>query len=175
MIWGAKALIYLTSVSDFVGTASKKVGMRLLSEAFYVFFYRSSVTIASYRDFYKHQNVNKDSFFVGLWHPIIIAGRKTKNPRFNWFVLVAMFYTKEINNIFISLGNVCNYNLSRIDEKFNLRYDEKKIDIEKVSFLSEYTDFAVLFTFFPWSQIFVHIISTKSPNNRQREVWYPFF
>ena len=59
-----------------------------------------------------------------------------------------MFYTKEINYIFITPGNVCNYNLSRIDEKINLRYDEKKIDIEKVSFLSEYTDFAVLFTFF---------------------------
>ena len=59
-----------------------------------------------------------------------------------------MFYTKEINYIFITLGNVCNCNLSRIDEKFNLRYDEKKIDIEKVSFLSEYKDFAVLFTFF---------------------------
>ena len=59
-----------------------------------------------------------------------------------------MLYTKEINYIFITLGNVCNCNLSRIDEKFNLRYDEKKIDIEKVSFLSEYKDFAVLFTFF---------------------------
>ena len=76
--------------------------------------------------FVKHQNVNKHSFFVGLRHPIIIAGRKTKNPRFNCFVLVAMFYTKEINYIFITFGNICNCNLSRIDEKFNLRYDEKK-------------------------------------------------
>ena len=126
----------------------KKVGMKLLSEAFYVFFTEVPWRFASYRNFYKHQNVNKDSFFVGLWHPIIIAGRKTKNPRFNCFVLVAMFYTKEINYIFITLGNVCNCNLSRIDEKFNLRCDEKKIDIEKVSFLSEYKDFAVLFTFF---------------------------
>ena len=56
--------------------------------------------------------------------------------------------SEEIDYIFITLGNVCNYTLSRIDEKFNLRYDEKKIDIEKVNFMSEYTDFAVLFTFF---------------------------
>ena len=132
----------------FCRNGFKKVALECLSEAFYVFFTKVPWQFASYRDFYKHQNVNKDSFFVGLWHPIIIAGRKTKSPRFNCFVLVAMFYTKEINYIFITLGNVCNYNLSRIDEKFNLRYDEKKIDIEKVSCLSEYTDFAVLFTFF---------------------------
>ena len=81
--------------------------------------------------FVKHQNVNKHSFFVGLRQPIIIDGRKTNNPRFYCFVLIVMFYTKEISYIFITLGNVCNYNLSRIDEKFNLRYDEKKIDINK--------------------------------------------
>ena len=28
---------------------------------------------------------------------------------------------------------------------------------------------------FPWLQIFVHIISTRSPNDRRREVCYPFF
>ena len=28
---------------------------------------------------------------------------------------------------------------------------------------------------FQWAQIFVHIISTGSPNNRRTEVWYPFY
>ena len=53
-----------------------------------------------------------------------------------------------MNYIFITLGEMLDdYNSFRINEKLNLRYDEKKIDIEKVSILSYYTDFAVLFTF----------------------------
>ena len=75
---------------------------------------------ASYRDFYKHQNVNKDSFFVGLWQPIIIAGRKTKNHPSYCFVLIAMFFTKEISYIFITLGSACDCDLSKIDKESSI-------------------------------------------------------
>ena len=73
--------------------------------------------------FVKHQNVNKHSFFVGLRQPIIIDGRKTKNPRFYCFVLIVMFYTKEITYIFITLGSTCDCgdcDLFKIDKKSSI-------------------------------------------------------
>ena len=171
-------MFYLTVVSDFFATASKKSLWSFYQRLFMSFLQNFRENSLLYRDFYKHQNVNKDSFFVGLWHPIIIAGRKTKKPRSYCFVLIAMFYTKEISYIFITLGNACDCDSFKIDKKSSI-WDpvRKKLILRKRKWESKLFErgFAVLFTYFSWAQISVHIISTGSPNNRRREVWYPSF
>ena len=144
----------------------KKVGMRLLSEAFYIFFTEVPSQSLHTESFIKHQNVNKHSFFVGLWHPIIIAGHKTKNPRFYCFVLIVKFYTKVITYNFITLGSTCDYgdcDLFKIDKKkFHLRYCEKKLTLRerKLSFLSE--DLLFCLHFFMISNLCAHNIHRES-------------
>ena len=145
-------MIYLTSVSDFFGTSSKKLVWSFYQRLFMSFFTEVPSQSLHTKIFIKHQNVYKHLFFVGLWHLIIITGRKTKNSRFYCFVLIVLFYTKEITYIFITLGSTCDCgdcDLFKIDKKkvqFEILWERKRFWEEKVKLFER--GFDVLFTFF---------------------------